>query len=102
MKKRLAAIGIGLVLIVGLTVLNYWGPYNVVDALTAKNLLEFDEIQQKLDGKIISIKYVGRDTYKVHTEKKDYILVDNNSDYSFLRFKVYEADNEIEIFKNPM
>jgi hypothetical protein len=84
--------------------LNAFGPYNVLTALTAKNLADYPEIQRQLEGKIVDINYKGRDTYQVITDRKDYIIVETHSDESVLKFKVYELSSKrgMEIFKNSM
>jgi hypothetical protein len=85
-----------------LLLVNNFGPYNVLSALTANNLSDYEEIQQRLDGKIVNIKYIGKNAYQIHTTKKDYILIENNSDEAFLKFRLFESNGEIEVFKNPM
>lgn len=83
--------------------LNYFGPYNIFQALTANNLSGFTEIDQQLDGHIENIRYVGRNTYQVHTDKKNYIIVEYFRNSEFLKFKVYEDNNKkIDVFLNPM
>ncbi|WCK57352.1 hypothetical protein PP175_29620 (plasmid) [Aneurinibacillus sp. Ricciae_BoGa-3] len=101
MKNKLIFL-IGLFIFVGMVLLNGFGPYNVITALTANDLAGYPEIQEQLDGKIKTIKYIGRDTYQIHTDKKDYVLIDNGSNREFLRFKVFELNKKIDIFKNPM
>jgi hypothetical protein len=77
-KRTILFIGLGLILM--LLVINGFGPYNVFATLTANNLAGYPEIQSQLDGKILNIKYIGKDTYQVLTDRKDYILLENNSD----------------------
>ena len=99
--KKGVVIYIGLFCTLVIFCINFWGPYNVLTAITANNIAEYKEIQQQLDGKILDIKYIGNHTYQVQTDKKVYVLMEN-SDYSNLKFKVFEVQKEIEIFKNPM
>lgn len=93
----------GVVLLVGLLVLNFLGPYNIFEAFTAHNLSDFPEIEQQLDGHIETIRYIGKNTYQVHTDKKDYIIVEYFRNDVFLKFNVYEDTNKkIDVFLNPM
>jgi hypothetical protein len=103
MKAKYKIVISGAVIVVGLFVWNYFGPYNIFQASTANNLADFTEIEQQLDGHIENIKYIGRNTYQVHTNKKDYIIVEYFRNSEFLKFKVYEDNNKkINVFLNPM
>ncbi|MFT8321302.1 MAG: hypothetical protein ABF649_10380 [Bacillus sp. (in: firmicutes)] len=99
--KRIFIASIGTVFLAGIICFNFFGPYNVLTALTANNLAEYEEIQQQLEGRILHIKYIGNKTYQIKTDKKNYILVENE-DYSHVRFEVFEMKRKIEIFKNSM
>lgn len=104
MKRiRSLAIGLGMagVLVAGAMALNFYGPFNLIHAVTAKQLAGNAEIGQHLDGDIVSVKYIGKYTYRIHTDHKEYILIDAG-DYNFARYRIFEYTDEFEYFKNPM
>ncbi|WP_026693017.1 hypothetical protein [Peribacillus kribbensis] len=100
-KKRRYFISV--LVIIGLVLLNYLGPYDVLEAISVGNLKDYPELQEQLDGNIQKIIYLRRKTYEVHTDKKEYILIENHSDDVFRRFKVFEMkEKRLKLFLNPM
>lgn len=97
------SLGFGLAGIVlsGAFVVNFYGPYNMLHAASAYRLAENDEVKEHVDGEIVSVKYVGKNTYCIDTDKNKYILI-YTGDHNFARYQVYEYADEFEYFKNPM
>ncbi|NMD69375.1 hypothetical protein HHO41_03675 [Bacillus sp. DNRA2] len=90
--------------IILLLFLNFLGPYNMLTALTASQIKDIPEIKEELAGyKILNIKYLGYDTYRIYTDKKDFIVVKkDSSDHLFWRYDIFEFKSEVEYFRNPM
>lgn len=80
----------------------FLGLYNIFSAISASDLAKNGEIKEQLDGEIQAIKYVGQYTYYIHTDQKDYIMIENRDDDVIWNYKVFEYKKEIELFKNPM
>ncbi|MFC7441746.1 hypothetical protein [Laceyella putida] len=74
MFEKKSVILIGLAFFVILLLVNNFGPYNVLSALTANNLSDYEEIQQRLDGKIVNIKYIGKNAYQTRLKRIIFLL----------------------------
>jgi hypothetical protein len=83
--------------------ISFLAPYNLRGILIGENLLDVPEISQYFSGYSINdVKYLGSNTYKVITDKDDFIVITDYSDSVFWRYKIFKHDKNLEYFTNPM
>lgn len=78
-------------------------PYNLRGMEIGRNLMSIPEVSNYFSGHDIrEVKYLGSSTYKVVTDKSNFIVITDYSDRVFWRYKIFKYDTELEYFSNPM
>ena len=114
MKKHRKLVKYSLIIVLAgflLLYILFLAPYNFQGKLNTnslgignmKNFKEIPELSEYFrDYNIKKIKYLGSNTYEVSTDKGDFVIITDYSDYSFWRYRIFKYDKELEHFKNPM
>jgi hypothetical protein len=114
MKKGLKVFFISLTVILSIFISLYitlWAPYNLQSKLNenslgmwnTKGIKEVPGIGEYFSSyDVVKVKYLGSSTYEVFTDKGNFIVIADYSDFDYWRYKIYQYGKEIEEFKNPM
>jgi hypothetical protein len=91
--------------------ISLWAPYNLQSKLNeyslgmwnTKGIKEVPGVGEYFSyHNVTKVKYLGSNTYQVFTDKGNFIVIADYSDYDYWRYKIYQYGKEIEEFKNPM
>lgn len=110
MKKTLKIICIILAVILSGFILCYVGflaPYNLKDSISI-NIQSFSKshagvLSEYFDNYTVSkVKYLGNKSYEVFTDKGEFIVIADYSDYDLWKYKIFKYEDEYQYFSNRM
>jgi hypothetical protein len=106
MEKHKKLIIIFAIVIVSILTIYYkycLAPYNLQGIRLAKELKDVPKISEYFkDYKINKIEYLGRDAYEVYTNKSEFLIIADYSDYQNYKYKIFKYDKSVDYFQNSM
>lgn len=94
---------ISLVTVFILFYISFLAPYNLSELINGRNLMTIPEVSGYFSGfNAHEVKYLGSNTFKVITEKGDFIVIPDYTDQALWKYKIFKYETELKYFSNPM